>query len=301
MCLLLWEVKIVIDTLVQDWPIPGIAFTVSVIGSYLGLSFAARARLRPGASRWQWIALAALSIGGMAVWSMHFIAMMGFSSPGTAIRYDVPLTVFSGLLAIAVIAIALTLTVVKGGTGWLLLSGVIAGIGVVTMHYTGMASMNLHGEMHHNPLWVGIATVIALVASTVALWFASRLQGQVAILSASVLMGIAVSSMHYAGMAGMHITASESTHHTAPEGAGATDLLLPVIVALFVFLLICSLFLLLGADDERPVRSHAPTHRAPEERTLRTAEQAYVPRHGRGETEAPPTGTFDDLPQRRHQ
>ena len=287
--------------LVGEWPIPGIAYLVSVIGSYLGLSFAARARDTTGPARWQWLALASLSIGGMAVWLMHFIAMMGFSAPGTSIRYDLTLTVLSGLLAIAVMAIALTLTVVKGGTVWLLLGGVIAGIGVVTMHYAGMASMNMHGEMRHDPVWVGTAIVIALAAATAALWFASRLRGQVAILSASALMGVAVSSMHYSGMVGVHIDPPEGTNHSTPVGFTAIELILPVIVGLFIFLLICSLFLLLGPEDDRPTRSHTPTHRSPEQRTPRTSEQQYLPRHGHDGQEAPPraTGTFDDLPQHR--
>src|SRR5699024_12527737 len=102
--------------LIREWPTPGIAYVVSVIGSYLGLSFTVRARSRTGATRWQWLALASLSIGGMAVWSMHFIAMMGFSAPRTVIRYDLALTVLSGLLAIAVMAIAISLTPVTKGT-----------------------------------------------------------------------------------------------------------------------------------------------------------------------------------------
>ena len=33
-----------LDLLAQEWPVPGLAYLVSVIGSYLGLSFAAQAR-----------------------------------------------------------------------------------------------------------------------------------------------------------------------------------------------------------------------------------------------------------------
>lgn len=288
--------------LVREWPTPGIAYVVSVIGSYLGLSFASRARDTSGPARWQWISLASVSLGGMAVWSMHFIAMMGFSAPGTVIRYDLTLTVLSGLLAIAVMAIALTLTVVKGGTVWLLLGGVIAGIGVVSMHYAGMASMNMHGHMHHDMVWVGAAIVIALVAATTALWFASRLRGQVAILSASLLMAFAVASMHYSGMAGVHIDPPEGINHSLPDGYTAIELMLPVIAGLFIFLLICSLFLLLGAEDDRPPSSHAPAHRSSEQRTSRPSDQ-YLPRHGAADQGQSPrvTGTFDDLPHhRRH-
>src|SRR5699024_1712858 len=161
--------------------------------------------------------------------------------------------------------------------------------------------MTMQGEMHHDPLWVSAAIVIALVAATTALWFASRLQGQVAILSASLIMAVAVSSMHYAGMAGVHIDPPEGTNQSALEGYTAIDLMLPVIVGLSVFLLISSLFWRLWVAEARPARSQAPAHRAPEQQLPRTSEQPYLPRHGNDDREKPPrtSGTFDD-PPRRH-
>src|SRR5690625_7754811 len=88
--------------------------------------------------------------------------------------------------------------------------------------------------MNHYRLWVSAAIVLVVVAATTAVWLVSRLQGQVAILSASLIMAVAVSSMHYAGMAGVHIDPPEGTNQSALEGYTAIDLMLPVIVGLFV-------------------------------------------------------------------
>ncbi|PDP89292.1 histidine kinase [Glycomyces fuscus] len=285
-----------LDHLAQDWLTPSIAFAVSVIGSFLGLSFASRARRARGPVRWQWLALASLSLGGMAVWSMHFIAMMGFSPPGAAIRYDATLTVVSGLIAIAVMAVALTLTVAGGTAPRLLLGGLIAGTGVVAMHYLGMYSMNVHGEIHHDPLYVALSCAVALVAATASLWFASRLRGLPAITAASVAMAVAVTTMHYTGMMGVHFTEPRFSRHGPPPGSSAPDLVLPLLTGLFVFLLICSLFLLLG-EEERPDHSRRadpsappPSRSAPEEPPA-----GYVPRHATG-PQAPPA---DDVWTRR--
>ncbi|HJE60232.1 MAG TPA: histidine kinase, partial [Nocardiopsis listeri] len=65
------------DIFPQGLLTPALAYAVSVIGSFLGLVFASRARRTTGLVRWQWLILAALSLGGIAVWSMHFIAMLG--------------------------------------------------------------------------------------------------------------------------------------------------------------------------------------------------------------------------------
>ena len=69
--------------------------------------FAARPDLRRPApvgaerrlARW-WLSLAAVAIGGTGIWTMHFVAMLGFSVVGTPIRYDVGLTAASALIAV---------------------------------------------------------------------------------------------------------------------------------------------------------------------------------------------------------
>ncbi|GAA0982915.1 MULTISPECIES: MHYT domain-containing protein [Nocardiopsidaceae] len=233
---------------------PAVAYAVSVIGSFVGLMFAARARNARGAGRATWLVFSALCLGGTAVWSMHFIAMLGFHVPGLAIRYDATLTVASGLLAVLAMGLAQYLTVIRRGTGWLLAGGAIAGSGIVAMHYLGMASINMHGHLGHDPLFVGLAGAVALLAATAALWFTQRLRGVVSILLASLVMGIAVTSMHYTGMFGVHVTVDDARNPGAVPGSTAPELLLPLVVGLFVFLLVCSLLLMLGVDDSEPRR-----------------------------------------------
>ncbi|MFL1378184.1 MULTISPECIES: MHYT domain-containing protein [unclassified Nocardiopsis] len=256
---------------------PGIAYAVSVIGSFIGLMAATRARAAAGRLvRMQWLAVSAVCLGGTAVWSMHFIAMMGFRVSGAPIRYDTALTLASGITAVLVMGVALYLTIRRGTTGWLLLSGAIAGSGIVAMHYMGMASMNLHGELHHDPVFVVAATAIALAAATAALWFAQRVAGLPAITLASLLMGVAVSCMHYTGMFGISATVSAEHHTSSPDGATSSELLLPLVVGLFVLLLVCSLFLMLGVEDT-PRRREAEPAPAPEQGNAESGE--YSPRH----------------------
>lgn len=123
---------------------PVLAYAVSVLGSFLGLRCATRARGRGGPGQAGWIAMGAVSIGGVGVWAMHFIAMLGFRIHGAPIRYDLTLTVVSAVIPMAVMALALYLIIV-GGRRWALpVSGAVVAVGVVSMHYLGMASMNGH-------------------------------------------------------------------------------------------------------------------------------------------------------------
>lgn len=267
------------DLLPQGWMTPSIAYAISVIGSFLGLSFAARARRTTGFFRWQWQGLAALALGGMAIWAMHFVAMLGFSVPGTALRYDGPLTAVSGVIPVVATVLALHLIVRQATAVRLLASGVLVGVGIIAMHHVGVVAMNVHGTMHHDPTLTAVSAVIAVVASTVALWCARQLQGPPAILLASAVMAAAVTATHYTSMAGMHVVPPDFTPVSPPDGAKAWDLLLPVITGLFVLLLICSLFLLLGDDEENERRDYSrASHRAAEHTV--GSEDTYTPRHG---------------------
>ncbi len=256
---------------------PGIAYAVSVIGSFVGLMFASRTRSSSGAARWTWLTLSAVCLGGTAVWSMHFIAMMGFRVSGTTIRYDVALTVASGLLAVAVMGLALYMTTTRRTRGSLLAGGAVAGTGIVAMHYMGMASINMRGHLGHEPLYVVLAAVIALVAATVALWFALRLRGVPATLAASLVMGIAVTCMHYTGMFGVHVTVEESPGTAPLRGSTAPELLLPLVTGLFVFLLVCSLLLMLGVEDSGSRRARPAAAEEPE--PSEESAEAYAARH----------------------
>ncbi|CAM5596817.1 MHYT domain-containing protein OS=Streptomyces tendae OX=1932 GN=GUR47_29280 PE=4 SV=1 [Streptomyces tendae] len=83
----------------------------------------------------------------------------------------------------------------------LLLGGLTTGIGVASMHYLGMAAMRLHGEVGElDPVRVALSVLITVAAATAALWAALNTESPLAVALASLIMGAAVSSMHYTGM-----------------------------------------------------------------------------------------------------
>ncbi|TDB89220.1 MHYT domain-containing protein [Actinomadura sp. 7K534] len=207
---------------------PAAAYLMSFIGSLLGLLCATRARAATGRSRASWLGLAALAIGGTGIWVMHFIAMLGFTVKDHEIRYDVPLTLLSCGTAIAVVAFGLFIVGFAGArTPVIILGGLIMGAGVASMHYTGMTAMNMSGHIDYQPVLVGLSVLIALVAATAALWFSLSVKGLWATTGAAAIMGIAVSGMHYTGMAAMRITMHEGM--AAPTGARPVDFLLPLL------------------------------------------------------------------------
>src|ERR1700722_6618544 len=121
---------------------------MSCVGGYLGLRCVTLARAYTGLARARWLCLAAVAIGAVGIWSMHFIAMLGFTIPGEPIRYNVLETIASMLLAVAVVGAGLFIVGFgDGGLPRLLAGGTILGVGVAGMHYLGMAAMNMTGSM----------------------------------------------------------------------------------------------------------------------------------------------------------
>ena len=86
---------------------PVLGYVMSCLGCFLGLRCTTRARVVQGAQRARWLLLATVSIATTGIWVMHFVAMLGFSIAGQTIRYSVPITVVSMLIAVAVVGAGL--------------------------------------------------------------------------------------------------------------------------------------------------------------------------------------------------
>jgi NO-binding membrane sensor protein with MHYT domain len=186
---------------------PIAAYLLAFLGSFFGLLCTGRARnARTRGRRNRWLGIAAFSIGGGAIWLMHFAAMLGFDVPASPVRFDIPTTLLS--LAWAVLAVGLGLLMVGHGPRRphrVVAAGVLTGGGVLAMHYTGMEGMHVAGAMHYHGSLVVASAIIAVVAATVALWFAVSVRGWQRVSGAAAIMAIAVCGMHYTGMAAMYV------------------------------------------------------------------------------------------------
>lgn len=242
----------------NGWVTPVLAYVMSFIGSVLGLRCAVRARTAKPA--FGWLVAAAVALGGAGIWVMHFTAMLGFAIDGATIRYDMPMTVLSAVIAIVVVLIGLAI-VVRGHreTIALPLGGTVTGLGVAAMHYLGMAAMNTGATMEYGTGLVLLSILIAVVAATAALWFTLHVQGWGSTVGAAMIMGVAVCGMHYTGMASM--SAHHAEHSGVPQGAAPVELLTPLLTT--VALVVVGLVVLVGVA-ELDVRGTAVTPTGPE-------------------------------------
>jgi NO-binding membrane sensor protein with MHYT domain len=211
------------------WINPVFAYALSFLGCLLGLTLTDRSRSSTGASRVRWLTLAAVAIGGTGIWLMHFMAMLGFDVPESVVRYDVGVTAASFGVAVVIVSLGLYTVGIGRPAVWKIVTGgAFTGVGVAAMHYMGMSAMRVAGFVRYDPVRVALSVLIAIVAATVALWFALVIQGAAATVGAALLMGVAVCSMHYTAMSAVHIELVE-VPATVP-GVSPFGLLAPICV-----------------------------------------------------------------------
>lgn len=201
-----------------DLGLVALSFLFAVIGSFVALTAAGRVKARDGRISLSNLVTVGVALGGIGVWSMHFIGML-------ALRMDVgsSYAMTETFLSLAVVVVAASLAVRYAAHNpeslpRLALAGTGLGLSVVVMHYMGMFGLKIYGFISWDLALVVLSVVIAIVASTVALWLAFNTPTVSRRVLASVAMGLAVCAMHYTGMAAAEFVCTTDARSAIPQG-----------------------------------------------------------------------------------
>ncbi|MDP2144486.1 MAG: EAL domain-containing protein [Gallionella sp.] len=194
-----------------SWNISLVALSVLVamIGSFTALAHAQRMRESSGRTATWWMIVGGITLGA-AIWSMHFIGMLAFHLP-IPLFYDPALTALSVVPAIAAALLGFRVLRDARITTFRLLVGSLAmGTGIGTMHYTGMDALKMSPSIDYSAPIVALSMAIAVLASWGALLMMYRgerirMRPMPRSLLGAMIMGVAISGMHYTAMQGLHI------------------------------------------------------------------------------------------------
>ncbi|MBM7579717.1 bifunctional diguanylate cyclase/phosphodiesterase [Jeotgalibacillus terrae] len=181
-----------------------LSVVIACVSAYVALSMNQRMQQNSFFHKNFWLVLASFAMG-LGIWSMHFIGMSAFMIP-VEMSYDTKWTFISMVPAILASYLAFYFANRPRKSLYPILSaGLIMGFGISAMHYIGMAAMVMSVDYYYKT-WMFIASILVAVAvSYVALYVFSNLQrfmGNLLIkIVTAILMGGAISSMHYIGMA----------------------------------------------------------------------------------------------------
>lgn len=181
---------------------------ISILASWISLYLLHRfSEVGNQLSQFAIVFTASLSLGG-AVWSMHFIGMMSFDLC-TTVTYDKLITTLSILPSFFASYFALKTLSKKQISRWELISvGVLVGVGIGFMHYMGMSAMQMKPKLLYDPILFLVSLVVAISLAILSLFIQFRLKNNTwkirpLYLScfSGIVMGSAISGMHYTGMA----------------------------------------------------------------------------------------------------
>ncbi|KAB2968451.1 PAS domain S-box protein [Zoogloea sp.] len=189
-----------------DKALVALSVFVAVLAGIMAFQLAGMARAGAPRTSRQVSLFSGAFVLGAGVWSMHFIGMLAYSVCST-VRYDPLITLLSMLPGFLASWVALGLLARERVTPWqLAVSGVAVGAGIGVMHYSGMAAVHESLVLRFDPVMFALSIVLAVALSILALWLrsgltANRRFGPNAVkLLSGVVLGIAISAMHYTGM-----------------------------------------------------------------------------------------------------
>jgi len=218
-----------------DLKLVTLSLVIAIIASYTALELAGRVNQAKGSGCWFWLIGGAVAMG-IGIWSMHFVGMLAFHLP-IPVAYDARITMLSMAIAIVVSGPGLYVASRPALTGPDMTAGAtLMGVGISAMHYTGMHAMRMSPAIdYHAPLFIA-SVIIAIVASLAALWMAFHLRHKrsglaiLARLGSAVVMGLAITGMHYTGMAAARF-APGSVCLAADSTGGMDNATLALIIA----------------------------------------------------------------------
>lgn len=218
---------------------------LAIVSSYVAFLVSTRISISKNKNhqRW-WLFTGSFSLS-FGIWAMHFIGMLAYQIP-LSINYDVKLTIISFIPAI--ISSYFVLRIAKKSlftTKSLLIHSLFMSGGIGLMHYIGMFAMHVNAVMVYDIKLFILSLLIAFVMS----WYSLKLKFKaLQVISSNkifnsgfiipaIIMGVAISSMHYTGMAAMTMYSSP-TSVTIPYSSLSTDTLVNIIAGLTAFLIV---------------------------------------------------------------
>jgi len=224
-----------------DYRLVALSIALAVFASYAALDLAGRVTSSRGRTRAIWLCAGAAAMG-LGIWAMHYVGMLALIMP-MPVFYHLPTVVLSLLAAIAASAVALFVVSRPTMSVWQEITGsIVMASGIAATHYIGMAAMRYPAVIEYDRRIVALSIAVAIAVSMAALQLAFRLReekratrGKIA---AALMMGSAISLMHYTGMWAATFRASG----VAPDLAHATG-----ISTIGVVGICASTFLVLGA------------------------------------------------------
>ncbi|MBP1153724.1 MULTISPECIES: diguanylate cyclase [unclassified Paenibacillus] len=233
-----------------------LSITIVIFASYTALDLLDRIKESGnGLIRKYWLSTASIAMGG-GIWTMHYIGMLAFYVNYKEVEYDLYLLILSVIFPIISSSICFYVVSRRIRDKWyLLLSGLIMGIGIASMHYTGMLAMHIKAQIEYDKTLFLLSILIGIVSSNVALWIFSRFADEhvnrklwIKVVAA-IFLGGGISCVHYTGMAATHFIPDTNVHLYEEKLSVGVNLFSALSVGASLFFIL--IFILMSGSMDR--------------------------------------------------
>ncbi len=244
----------------HDYSYVVIAAIVCVMSSIMTVRLFDRAKRLPTESPLSWTILSGMA-GGAAIWTTHFVAMLGFRIPMDH-AFNPFLTLASLLIAIVFTAKGLHVAVTGADRFSSEGGGLIIGVGIVAMHFTGMAGLEVAGHIQWDWSLAALSVVFALVLGALTTHLLARHSFAWSRPLAMLTLVLAICSMHFTAMGAATLVPDPSVF--VPARAISSEFLAVLVLAAMAVVAGLALYVLDTRTQRELIDSfrHAATHDA---------------------------------------
>jgi diguanylate cyclase (GGDEF)-like protein/PAS domain S-box-containing protein len=162
-----------------------------------------RMRGATGVVRAAWLLLTGL-VSGSGVWATHFIAMVAYS-PGLKTGYNPTGTLLSLIIAVLFMAGGFAVASAQRSRTNDCAGGLILGMGVAAMHYTGMSAFVTQGLVQWEQATVAVSVLAGVGGAAAALALAGRARSLLKQAAGGAVLTVGVCALHFIGMGAITI------------------------------------------------------------------------------------------------
>jgi diguanylate cyclase (GGDEF)-like protein/PAS domain S-box-containing protein len=216
-----------------------LSFIIALLASYTALNLARKVSASDGWHQRSWIICSAI-VMGVGIWSMHFIAMLAFHLPD-GVTYNIFIVSVSIIVAIGGALVGLFITFQANSIiSRLIIGGTSMGFAISGMHYIGMAALQ-NVTIRYQPVPFTLSIVIAILASITALYLFFKRNQRISV--SGLIMGAAITGMHYTGMSAAIMTLPTASHHVSANAVNMDFFVVAMYVAFGTILIFAISFI----------------------------------------------------------
>ncbi|MBU4434053.1 MAG: EAL domain-containing protein [Alphaproteobacteria bacterium] len=187
----------------HDYRLVMVAVVVCFAACFTAFRLYSRMRGAKGLVRAAWLLLTGL-VSGSGVWAAHFIAMVAYH-PGLKTGYSPTGTLLSLMIAVLFMGLGFGVSSAQRTRTNDVAGGLILGLGVASMHYTGMTAFVTQGVVVWEHATVGASVLFGVLGATAALMFAGRARSVGKQILGGAVLSFGVCALHFIGMGAITI------------------------------------------------------------------------------------------------